>query len=179
MAQKSLREILDAYTVPGELYEVVDAGEKTIRCFACAHRCLIKEGRRGICQVRYNEGGVLRVPQGYVAALQVDPIEKKPFFHILPGTDALSFGMLGCDFHCSYCQNWDISQTLRDERAGRGPQPTSPEELVELARYYRASTVASTYNEPLITSEWAVSIFKAARAALKMLTAHSLVMSGS
>lgn len=165
MAQKSLREILDAYTVPGELYEVVDAGEKTIRCFACAHRCLIKEGRRGICQVRYNEGGVLRVPQGYVAALQVDPIEKKPFFHILPGTDALSFGMLGCDFHCSYCQNWDISQTLRDERAGRGPQPTSPEELVELARYYRASTVASTYNEPLITSEWAVRVFKAARAA--------------
>ena len=103
----SLLEYLDTLTVPGELYEVVDETEKTVRCYACAHRCLIKDGRRGICQVRYNKGGVLRVPHGYVAALQVDPTEKKPFYHVLPGSQALSFGMLGCDLHCSYCFTGD------------------------------------------------------------------------
>ncbi len=171
MARKSLQETLDELTIPGELYEVVDAEAKTLRCYACAHRCLIKDGRRGICHVRYNEGGVLRVPYGYVAALQVDPTEKKPFFHILPGSNALSFGMLGCDFHCSYCQNWVTSQTLRDERAGRPPDRVSAEELVLLAKQYDAQCIASTYNEPLITSEWAVSVFKRARAA-GMLTLY-------
>ena len=73
---------------------------------------------KGICKVRYNEGGVLKVPRGYVAALQVDPIEKKPFFHAYPGALALSFGMLGCDYHCGYCQNWVTSQALRDPVAG-------------------------------------------------------------
>ncbi|MCZ7543660.1 MAG: AmmeMemoRadiSam system radical SAM enzyme [Anaerolineae bacterium] len=165
MARKSLQERLDELTVAGELYEVVDAEAKSLRCYACAHRCLIKEGRRGICHVRYNEGGVLRVPHGYVAALQVDPTEKKPFFHLLPGSTALSFGMLGCDFHCSYCQNWVTSQTLRDDRAGRPPEPISAQELVRLAQSYGASCIASTYNEPLITSEWAVSVFRRARAA--------------
>jgi len=101
--KEALGSVLDSLTVEGQLYEVVDAEQKKIRCYACAHRCLIKEGRRGICNVRYNEGGILRVPHGYVGALQLDPIEKKPFFHVLPGTDALSFGMLGCDFRCSYC----------------------------------------------------------------------------
>src|SRR5208337_3516664 len=73
----------------------------------CGHRCLIRPGRRGICQVRFNEGGKLRVPRGYVAGLQADPIEKKPFNHILPGATALTFGMLGCDFHCGYCFSGD------------------------------------------------------------------------
>ena len=116
MEKQSLNEVLDELTQPGELYEVVDAEQGKIRCTACGHRCLIKEGRRGICHVRFNEGGTLRVPYGYVGALQADPVEKKPFFHVLPGTEALSFGMLGCDFRCSYCQNWLTSQTLRDDR---------------------------------------------------------------
>src|SRR5919198_392032 len=73
--------------------------DREVVCYACGHRCLIRDGRVGICKVRYNEGGHLRVPYGYVGALQVDPIEKKPFFHVLPGTAALSFGMLGCDYH--------------------------------------------------------------------------------
>ncbi|HEY2981112.1 MAG TPA: hypothetical protein VGJ22_08025, partial [Anaerolineales bacterium] len=94
-------EILDGLTVEGELYE--KAEDNSVRCFACGHRCLIREGKRGICQVRFNQGGTLRVPWGYVAALQSDPIEKKPFFHVFPGTNALTFGMLGCDFHCGYC----------------------------------------------------------------------------
>jgi pyruvate formate lyase activating enzyme len=78
-----------------------------IRCVACGHRCLIGEGMRGICKVRFNQGGELKVPFGYVAALQCDPVEKKPFFHVYPGSDALTFGMLGCDLHCPYCFTGD------------------------------------------------------------------------
>jgi pyruvate formate lyase activating enzyme len=98
-------EILDALTVEGDLYTAEADG--SVRCFACGHRCLIRPGKRGICQVRFNEGGKLRVPFGYVAALQSDPIEKKPFNHVLPGATALTFGMLGCDFHCGYCFSGD------------------------------------------------------------------------
>jgi pyruvate formate lyase activating enzyme len=157
----TLQNRLDEMTVPAEL--VVNEGDKTQRCVACGHRCLIKEGRRGICKVRYNHEGTLRVPQGYVGALQIDPIEKKPFYHVLPGATALSFGMLGCDFHCSYCQNWEISQTLRDAAAGRDYMPISADELVAMGRQNRTRAFASTYNEPLITTEWAVEIFKKAK----------------
>lgn len=169
----TLQQRLDEMTAPAAdaLVEVVDSGERKLRCLSCGHRCLIKDGRRGICRIRYNEGGTLRVPRGYVGALQVDPIEKKPFFHVTPGATVLSFGMLGCDFRCSYCQNWDISQTLRDDAAGRDYIPIGAGELVELGRRYRARGMASTYNEPLITSEWAVEVFKPARAA-GMLTMY-------
>jgi pyruvate formate lyase activating enzyme len=97
----TVADILDELTRDGELYETLK--DNSVRCYACGHRCLIREGKRGICQVRFNEGGKLRVPWGYVAALQSDPVEKKPFFHVLPGSNALTFGMLGCDFHCGYC----------------------------------------------------------------------------
>jgi pyruvate formate lyase activating enzyme len=156
--------ILDQLTVAGELYEKLPDG--AVRCYACGHRCLIREGRRGICQVRYNEAGVLYVPWGYVAALQVDPIEKKPFFHVLPGADALTFGMLGCDFHCDYCQNHLTSQALRDPASDAAlslVRRISPEQVVQYARRSGAEVIASSYNEPLITSEWAVSIFRLAR----------------
>jgi pyruvate formate lyase activating enzyme len=107
------------------------------------------------------------VPWGYVGALQVDPVEKKPFFHALPGAIALSFGMLGCDFHCSYCQNWVTSQAIRDPNAVAMPEQATPGDLVSLARRHEAAIIASTYNEPLITSEWAVAVFKeASRAGL-------------
>ncbi|MFZ5888498.1 MAG: radical SAM protein [Chloroflexota bacterium] len=101
----SIADLLDTLTAPGELYEKLP--DNTVVCHACGHRCKIREGRRGICQVRFNKGGELRVPYGYVAALQSDPIEKKPFFHVLPSANALTFGMLGCDFHCSYCFTGD------------------------------------------------------------------------
>jgi AmmeMemoRadiSam system radical SAM enzyme len=97
----TLANKLDRMTVEGELYEALPDG--SLRCYACGHRCLIRPGRRGICQVRFNKDGKLWVPWGYVAALQADPIEKKPLFHVLTGSDALTFGMLGCDFHCGYC----------------------------------------------------------------------------
>lgn len=160
----NLGQHLDRLTVDGELYD--SQADGAVRCYACGHRCLIREGRRGICQVRFNKSGVLKVPWGYVAALQVDPIEKKPFFHVLPGSDALTFGMLGCDFHCSYCQNWLTSQTMRDPAADISigyVKRISPEELVSYARKSGASVIASSYNEPLITSEWAVGIFRLAQ----------------
>ena len=110
----TVRERLAALTARGSL--VSEEGEK-LRCLACGHRCLLGEGKEGVCRVRFVRDGELRVPWGYVASLAADPIEKKPFFHVLPGATALSFGMLGCDFKCPYCQNWEISQTLRDAAA--------------------------------------------------------------
>ncbi|MCP4139602.1 MAG: AmmeMemoRadiSam system radical SAM enzyme [Chloroflexi bacterium] len=157
---------LDSLTLPGKLYK--KEANKALRCFACGHRCLIREGKRGICKVRFNEKGKLRVPWGYVAALQADPIEKKPFYHFLSGENALSFGMLGCDLHCDYCQNWFTSQALRDpasDEAGRIVREVSAAQLIDLAKQANSKIIASTYNEPLITSEWAVEIFKKAKKA--------------
>ncbi len=165
----SLQTVLDSLTREGDLYERLPEG--AVRCTACGHRCLIREGRRGICQVRFNREGQLFVPWGYVAGVQCDPIEKKPFFHIYPGSDALTFGMLGCDFHCPYCQNWVTSQALRDpasEAAGVAVARITPQEIVRHALRLGARVVASSYNEPLITSEWAVAVFReAAQAGLK------------
>ena len=161
---KTVAEILDEMTIDNmELAESLP--DNAVRCYACAHRCLIREGRRGICQVRFNRAGKLRVPWGYVAGLQADPIEKKPFFHVLPGTDALTFGMLGCDFHCANCQNWVSSQMLRAPAASESVgylRRISPEQAVTAAKRSGAHLIASSYNEPLITSEWSVSIFKLA-----------------
>jgi pyruvate formate lyase activating enzyme len=161
----SLQEVLDRMTVPGDLYEVVDAAEKKLRCYACGHRCLIRDGGRGVCKVRFNRDGVLYVPSGYVGALQVDPIEKKPFNHLSPGVNVVSFGMLGCDLHCGFCQNWEISQHGRDHEAGRDPTVISARDLIRMGQARGARGVASTYNEPLITSEWALAVFKEAKAA--------------
>ncbi|NDJ86545.1 MAG: AmmeMemoRadiSam system radical SAM enzyme [Chloroflexi bacterium] len=154
-------KIIDRLVVPGELYEALE-GDK-VHCYACGHHCKIKPGARGICQVRYNIGGKLYVPWGYVAALQCDPTEKKPFYHVYPGSDTLTFGMLGCDLHCSYCHNWDTSQALRDVNAGRPPAQITPEEMVDMAKRNGAKCLASSYNEPLITSEWARAIFEQAK----------------
>ncbi len=106
---------------------------------------------------------MLKVPYGYVAGVACDPIEKKPFFHVLPGSSALSFGMLGCDYHCGYCQNWVTSQMLRDPASAGQINPCEAKQIVELAREHRAPVIASTYNEPLITSEWAAAIFREAK----------------
>ncbi len=164
----SLKTLLSDNTMPAAealiARERDREGEEAIRCFACGHRCLIKDGRAGVCRVRFNRGGELRVPAGYVAGVQIDPIEKKPFYHAFPGRDALSFGMLGCDFHCGYCQNWVTSQALRDDEAVGQPDFVRAEQLVDLAVRQHVPVIVSTYNEPLITSEWAVEIFKLARA---------------
>jgi pyruvate formate lyase activating enzyme len=133
----TLQEVLSGQVREGELYEPIDRGR--VRCYACGHQCPIPEGQLGVCKV--------------------------PFFHAYPGALAFSFGMLGCDLHCSYCQNWVTSQALRDPHAVSPPLGVEPEELVRGALRQRAKVVVSTYNEPLVTSEWAVAIFRKARAA--------------
>ncbi len=127
------RDVLSAHTRAGDpaLCETLD--DAWVRCHACAHECAIPEGAAGTCRVRFNRGGTLMVPWGYVAGAQCDPIEKKPFFHVEPGSRAYSFGMLGCDLTCGCCQNWVSSQALRDPAAGTGITETSPEMLVQAA----------------------------------------------
>src|ERR1022692_1741629 len=131
VANPTLADVLDQHTAVGSLAYRED---DRIRCVACGHRCLIGPGKRGICKVRFNDDGLLKVPFGYVAGLQCDPVEKKPFFHVYPSSDALTFGMMGCDLHCSYCQNWVTSQALRDAAAGAPVRLVSPAQLVEIAQ---------------------------------------------
>ena len=121
----TLQDVLNANVREGELYEKLDRG--FVRCFACGHCCRIPKGQLGVCKVRFNEGGKLQVPWGYAAGVQCDPIEKKPFHHAYPGALAYSFGMLGCDLHCAYCQNWVTSQALRDPRAVSRPMHATPQ----------------------------------------------------
>ena len=164
VANETLAEALDQHTVVGAA-ELCRTEDERIRCLACGHRCLIGDGLRGICKVRFNDAGQLKVPFGYVAGLQCDPVEKKPFFHVYPSSDALTFGMMGCDLHCGYCQNWITSQALRDSKAVAPVRPITPGQLIDIARKEGAKLVVSSYNEPLITAEWAVGVFREARAA--------------
>lgn len=160
----TLAETLEARTAEAAPELVEPIARDRLRCYACGHECPIPEGAYGVCRVRFNRGGRLYVPYGYVGGVQCDPIEKKPFFHARPGALAFSFGMLGCDLHCSYCQNWVTSQALRDPQAVSPPLDVSPETLADEALHLGARVVVSTYNEPLITSEWAVAVFREARA---------------
>lgn len=158
-----LAEVLARRVRESDLVEPLDGGR--IRCLACGHRCPIFDGQSGVCKVRFHRDGKLYVPWGYVAGAHCDPIEKKPFFHVRPGSAAFSFGMLGCDLHCGYCQNWITSQAIRDPEAVAPIAETTPEELVRAALAAGAHSIVSTYNEPLITAEWAVAVFREAKAA--------------
>ena len=159
----TLVERLAGYTRESELHEKLPGCR--LRCLACGHRCPIGPGFSGVCKVRFNRDGRLYAPYGYVNTIQCDPIEKKPFFHVRPGARALSFGMLGCDLHCGYCQNWITSQAIRDARSAMEFTPVQPSEIVAAALSCGADAVVSTYNEPLITAEWAVEVFRQARQA--------------
>jgi len=128
-----------------------------VRCLACAHYCQIAPDGFGICGTRQNQNGKLvsRV-YGHVAAIHVDPIEKKPLYHFMPGSEILSIGTLGCNFRCPWCQNWDISQATKQRNKPKNwGQKISPEEIVELAKKYKTPAVAYTYNEPAIFIEFA------------------------
>ena len=158
----NFEEQMRKFSSPAELSEKLVDGKT--RCLACAHKCVIAPGGSGVCKVRFNEGGSLKVPWGYVSGLGLDPIEKKPFFHVLPGALTFSFGMLGCNFKCSFCQNYLTSQALRDPAcSAAGIEPADPASLASGAREAGASFIVSTYNEPLITAEWGVAVFKEAR----------------
>jgi pyruvate formate lyase activating enzyme len=156
-----LRE-LDARTAPGDL--VKSNPSRKLTCLACAHACVLGEGARGICGVRGNEGGELRVPWGYVARKYVRPVETNTIFHVCPGSKALTFGLFGCDLRCPYCHNAALSQALRDELDGT-PLDTTPAALIDEALIAGARVVCAAYNEPMISAEWVKHIFECARSA--------------
>ncbi|MEW6068460.1 MAG: AmmeMemoRadiSam system radical SAM enzyme [Nitrospirota bacterium] len=134
-------------------YEKLD--DKKVRCFLCAHHCIIKEGKRGICHVRENKDGTLySLVYGKVISMNVDPIEKKPLFHFLPGSISFSIATVGCNFRCLHCQNYEISQYPKehDDIAG---QDVSPEGIVEAAKRYGCESISYTYTEPTVFFEFA------------------------
>ncbi len=136
------------------LYEKME--HERVRCFLCSHKCLIKEGAKGICGVRENRGGMLvSLVYGKVIAQHIDPIEKKPLFHFLPGSLSYSIATVGCNFKCRFCQNADISQMPNDQDQVWGKDITPPE-IVEEVVSSRSATIAFTYTEPTIYYELAL-----------------------
>lgn len=139
-------------------------GGRRVQCRLCSHFCVIDEGSRGLCAVRENRGGVLfSLVDGLPAAVSVDPIEKKPLFHFLPGTGAFSLGTMGCDLSCSFCQNADLSQAPRQGRPVAGRKATAGE-LVEAALAAGAKSIAYTYSEPTVFLEFAMETARLATA---------------
>jgi pyruvate formate lyase activating enzyme len=130
-------------------------GKEKITCLLCRHYCQLKEGQTGICGVNKNvEGALKNLVYGHPVALNVDPIEKKPLYHMLPGAKVLSFGTVGCNFKCGFCQNWDISQETKINKN----LFVSPEQMVDLALEHGAEAIAYTYNEPTIFYPYAKDI---------------------
>ncbi len=134
--------------------------KKRVQCNLCPRRCVIEDGQVGFCRVRQNiEGTLYSLNYGRIAAMNVDPIEKKPFFHFLPGTKSFSLACAGCNLRCKYCQNWEISQ--------RGVAETDPyiepEKVVELALKSGSKSIAYTYSEPIVFYEYLIDTAKLAK----------------
>lgn len=143
------------------LYQKLD--EDKVQCHVCAHRCIIKDGRRGICGVRENRKGTLyTLNEGRTIAAGLDPIEKKPLYHFMPGTQIYSFAAAGCNFRCSWCQNWEIAQSPKPHGPIEGEE-ILPEEHVERALENGCPSIAYTYSEPTIFLEYALATMKLAR----------------
>jgi pyruvate formate lyase activating enzyme len=144
------------------LYEKLPGAK--VQCALCNHRCHIPEGQRGICGVRENQGGGLyTLVYRQLISRNVDPIEKKPLFHFAPGSSSFSIATVGCNFHCDFCQNYEISQMPRDRKQIWG-EDVSPEEVVALAKKSGCRTIAYTYTEPTIYFEYALDIARLASA---------------
>jgi pyruvate formate lyase activating enzyme len=140
--------------------------DNSVRCRACHHYCQIDDGKRGVCGIRENRGGQLNLLAfGQAVGVSPDPIEKKPLFHFLPGTKALSFGTLGCNFACQFCQNWSQSQGVKQEKEPlylieQYSKKLSPGQLVSLALEWDCASIAYTYNEPAVFVEYAYEVMK-------------------
>jgi pyruvate formate lyase activating enzyme len=140
--------------------------EGRVECFLCAHRCLIAPAKFGVCGVRENREGKLTTHvYGEVIAAHIDPIEKKPLYHFLPGTTSFSIATVGCNFRCPFCQNWQISQTGKKGKGLGGGQALSPEEIVQAAKKSGCASISYTYTEPTIFFEYAYETAKLAREA--------------
>ncbi|MFP4187466.1 MAG: AmmeMemoRadiSam system radical SAM enzyme [Acholeplasmataceae bacterium] len=143
------------------LYDRLDRNK--VRCKACNLRCVIPEGKRGICKVRENRGGTLySLNYGLTIAQSIDPIEKKPIYHFHPGSRTYSIAAMGCNMRCPWCQNYRISQVKSDREAIKGIE-ISPQEHVRRARSYGIDTMAYTYTEPTIFIEYALDTMKEAK----------------
>ena len=143
------------------LYEKLN--NNRVQCNLCSFRCKLSEGYKGICEVRKNEDGTLyTLVYGKTIAKAVDPIEKKPLFHFLPGTKSFSIATVGCNFRCLYCQNWEISQYPRERNAIIG-EDYPPESVVEDAIATGSKSIAYTYTEPTIFFEYAIDTAKIAK----------------
>lgn len=137
-----------------------------VSCRLCAHRCVVKPGRAGVCAVRENRGGrLVTLVYGEAAAAHVDPIEKKPFYHFWPGSKALSVATAGCNFRCGFCQNWQISQSPRRPGGAIGGEPFPPEAVVRAALDAGCRSVSYTYTEPTVFFEYAYDTARLAREA--------------
>lgn len=140
--------------------------DNKVLCHLCNHRCLISESKFGICGVRENKGGRLYThAYGEVIAANIDPIEKKPIFHLLPGSRSFSIATIGCNFHCGFCQNWQISQKKEADRLGSRVEEMSPARIVEAAKQYQCESISYTYTEPTIFFEYAYQTAKLAKEA--------------
>lgn len=138
------------------------AGDSNVRCFLCAHKCLIADGHFGICGVRKNIEGVLyTLSYGRLIAANIDPVEKKPLFHFLPGTSSYSIATLGCNFRCGFCQNWQISQEKGKDYGAA--EFIKPSEIVDSAIKSNCRSISYTYTEPTIFFEYALDIAKIAK----------------
>lgn len=142
------------------LYEKLD--NQKVRCNLCAHRCLLSEGKTGVCGVKKNIEGILyTIVYDRIISAHVDPIEKKPLFHFLPGTTSFSIATVGCNFRCLHCQNYEISQMPRDHKRVEGTS-MAPEDIVNIAHRYGCSSISYTYTEPTIFFELAYDTAKLA-----------------
>ncbi|WP_345972530.1 AmmeMemoRadiSam system radical SAM enzyme [Sulfurimonas diazotrophicus] len=151
-------------SAPAWLSKKLDDGR--ILCEACHQHCKLSEGEYGVCGIRKVEGGQLQLlTYGLAAAVNVDPVEKKPMFHFLPDTKAFSFGTVGCNFACKFCQNADISQYPKEHDHKIAGQPLSPEQIVALAKEYGCDSIAYTYNEPVVFFEYTYDTAKLAHEA--------------
>ena len=140
-----------------------EEGKERIVCLLCRHYCKLKEGQTGICGVNKNEKGALKnLVYGHPVALNVDPVEKKPMFNFLPGTKAFSFGTVGCNFSCKFCQNFDISQYPKEHNHQIFGEELSPQTAVELALENDCKSIAYTYNEPIVFFEYTYDTAKLA-----------------
>jgi pyruvate formate lyase activating enzyme len=146
-----------------EAYLYEPLGEGKVKCNLCSHRCVIKGGQRGKCSVRENQGGTLQtLVYGKVIARHVDPIEKKPLFHFLPGTLSYSVATVGCNFRCKFCQNADIAQMPTDHKGVIMGDAVTPEEVVGAAEKTGCRSIAYTYTEPTVFFEFAYDTAKIA-----------------
>jgi len=143
------------------LYEKLPGNQ--VRCDVCGHHCLIAAGKRGRCRVRANVDGTLfALNYGLCASAAIDPIEKKPLYHFLPGSDVYSFAAIGCNMRCPWCQNHEISQSWTEDDLIIG-QPVSPEEHVKRALKFDCPSIAYTYSEPTVFLEYALATMKSAK----------------